>query len=148
MLHGSRNMHLSWATWGLKMPFRPSAHWPTNWKSLICNTVFIDKVFTEVIQWLSFTWILIFHIHCLTMFISLIDINQMTSFRRCVNDPDNFFYTCGEFTPKANWKLISDFYKNAYYAYFQVEFDDQNKKWALHIVCKMCSENMRLWSSG
>ena len=40
MLLGSRNMHLSWTTWGLKMPFRPSSHWPTNWKSLICNTEF------------------------------------------------------------------------------------------------------------
>ena len=38
VLLGSRNMDLSWTTWGLKMPFRPSAHWPTNWKSLICNT--------------------------------------------------------------------------------------------------------------
>ena len=39
MLFGCRNMHLSWTTWGLKMPFRPSAHWPANWKSLICKTV-------------------------------------------------------------------------------------------------------------
>ena len=38
VLIGSRNMHLSWTTWWLKMPFRPSTHWPTNWKSLICNT--------------------------------------------------------------------------------------------------------------
>ena len=31
-------MHLSWTTWELKMSFSPSAHWQTNWKSLICNT--------------------------------------------------------------------------------------------------------------
>ena len=44
-------------------------------------------------------------------------------------------YTCGEFTPKVNQKLISDFYKNAYRAYFQVELGNQDKKWAPHIVC-------------
>ena len=57
-------------------------------------------------------------------------------------------YTCGEFTPKINQKLISDFYKNAYRAYFQVEFGDQDEKWAPHIVCKTCLENMRLRTSG
>ena len=36
-------MHLSWNTWGLKMSFRTSAHWPTNWESLICNTVLHGK---------------------------------------------------------------------------------------------------------
>ena len=53
-----------------------------------------------------------------------------------------------EFTPKANRKLISDFYKNAYRAYFQVELGDQGKKWTPHIVCKRCLEDMRLWTSG
>ena len=98
--------------------------------------------------WLSFNWVLIFHLHCLTMFASSININQMPSLRRCVNDPDNFCYTCGEFTPKANQKLISNFYKNAYRAYFQVELGDQDKKWAPHIVCKTWLENMRLWTSS
>ena len=105
------------------------------------------KTFTLEL-WLSFNWILIFRIHCLTMFISSTDINHMTSSRRCVNDPDNFCYTCGEFTPKANWKLISDFYKNAYRAYLQVELGDQDKKRAPHIASKMCLKNMRLWTSG
>ena len=82
------------------------------------------------------------------MFISLIDINQMASSGRSLNDPGNFCYTCGEFTPKANRKLISDFYKKAYRAYFQVELGDQDKKWAPHIICKTCFENMRLWTSG
>ena len=58
------------------------------------------------------------------MFISSIDINQMASSRRFVLDPDNFCHICGEFTPKANRKLISDFYENAYRAYFQVELGD------------------------
>ena len=44
MLLGSRNMHLLWTTWGLAMPFRPSAHWPTNWKSLICSTARLGEV--------------------------------------------------------------------------------------------------------
>ena len=78
------------------------------------------------------------------MLISSIDTNQMVLLRRCVNDSDNFCYTCGEFTLKASRKLISDFYKNSYRACFQVKLVDQDKKWALHIVCKMCLENMRL----
>ena len=49
---------------------------------------------------------------------------------------------------KPTENLISDFYKNAYRAYFQVELGDQDKKRAPHIVCKMCLENMRLWTSG
>ena len=84
----------------------------------------------------------------MTVFISSIDKNQMASSRICVNDPDNFCYTCGEFIPKANRKLISDFYKNAYRAYFQVELGDQDKKCVPHIVCKTCLENIRLWTSG
>ena len=44
MLLGSRNMLLCWTNWGLKMSFRPSAHWPTNWKSLICNTAMATKL--------------------------------------------------------------------------------------------------------
>ena len=72
----------------------------------------------------------------------------MASSRRCVNDPDKFCYTCGEFRPKANHKLISDFYKNAYLVYFHVELGEQEKKWAPYIVCKTRLENMRLWTSG
>ena len=50
MLVGSRKMHLCWTTWGLKMLFRPSAHWPTNWKSLICNTgiVSVEPLISEM----------------------------------------------------------------------------------------------------
>ena len=116
---------------------------------LFLQIKFLQKLYkTFYLQlWLIFNWIL-YHIHCLTMFISLIDINQMASSGRCLNDPGNFCYTYGEFTPKANRKLISDFYKNAYRAYFQVELGDQDKKWAPHIVCKTCLENMRLWTSG
>ena len=44
VLLGSRNMHLLWTTWGLAMPFRPSAHWLTNWKSLICSTARLGEV--------------------------------------------------------------------------------------------------------
>ena len=56
--------------------------------------------------------------------------------------------TCGEFTPKANWKLISDFYKNAYRSYLQVELGSQDKKRASNIACKMRLENVTLWTSG
>ena len=82
---------------------------------MTCSCFYIQKLLQKLYKtftlelWLSFNWNLIIHTHCLTMFISSIDINQMASSRRCVNDPDNFSYTCGEFTPKANRKLISYF---------------------------------------
>ena len=65
-----------------------------------------------------------------------------------MNDPDSFCYTCGEFTPKANRKPISDFYKDAYRSYFQVTLGDQDKNWAPHIVCKQCLEDLRFWTTG
>ena len=70
----------------------------------------------------------------------------MASSRRCISDPGNFCYTCGEFTPKTYRKIIPGFYDIAYSAYFQVELGDQDKKWAPHIVC-MFLQNMRLWTS-
>ena len=44
---GSKNKQLSWTNWGLKIPVRPSAHWPTNWKSLVCNLA--DMIFLKIL---------------------------------------------------------------------------------------------------
>ena len=54
VLIGSRNMHLSWTTWGLKMPFRPSAHWPTNWKSLFATLIHINSKRREKLPHVNF----------------------------------------------------------------------------------------------
>ena len=43
---GSKNKQLSWTNWDLKIPFRPSAHWPTNWKSLVSNPA--DMIFLKI----------------------------------------------------------------------------------------------------
>ena len=54
-----------------------------------------------------------------------------TSCRRsCVNDPNVFCYIYGEYTLEHNRKLITDFVKQAYLAYFKVKLGDQDKSWA------------------
>ena len=63
-----------------------------------------------------------------------------SSRRCCLNEPNVFCYTCGEYTLEHNRKIISDFVKHAYLAYFKVILGDQDKPWAPHIVCKPCVE--------
>ena len=70
-----------------------------------------------------------------------------SSRRSCVNDPDVFCYICGEYTLEHNRKLITDFVKQAYLAYFKVKLGDQDKSWAHHIVCKTCIEHLRQWTN-
>ena len=72
----------------------------------------------------------------------------MTSSRTCVNDVNAFWYTCGQFTIKRNRVEIGDFYKKAYFAYFKVKLDDNDKPWALHCVCNTCKEHIRQWING
>ena len=72
---------------------------------------------------------------------------MVTSSRRnCVNDSNVFCYICGEYTLEHNRKLITDFVKQAYLAYFKVKLGDQDKSWAPHIVCKTCIEHLRQWT--
>ena len=70
----------------------------------------------------------------------------ISSRRLCVNDPNVFCYICGEYTLEHNRKLITDFVKQAYLAYFKVKLGDQDKSWAPHIVCKTCIEHLRQWT--
>ena len=72
----------------------------------------------------------------------------MTSSTTCVNDANAFCYTCGQFTIKENRMGIDDFYKKAYFAYFKVKLDDQDKPWAPHYVCNTCKEHIRQWTNG
>ena len=50
-----------------------------------------------------------------------------SSRRSCVNDPNVFCYICGEYTLEHNRKLITNFVKQAYLAYFKVKLGDQDK---------------------
>lgn len=68
--------------------------------------------------------------------------------RKCVNDTDIFCYICGNYTVVKQRQDITDFVKNAYYAYFGVRLGDQDKTWAPHKVCRTCVEGLRLWLKG
>ena len=69
-----------------------------------------------------------------------------SSRRSCVNDPNVFCYICGEYTLEQNRKLITDFVKQAYLAYFKVKLGDQDKSWTPHNACKTCIEHLRQWT--
>ena len=72
-----------------------------------------------------------------------------TSARRsCKNKPDLFCYICGEFTLAGQRNQVTSFIKHAYYSYFGIKLGDQDKLWAPHIVCKSCTEYLRLWTKG
>ena len=65
----------------------------------------------------------------------------MTS-RPCKNHPDCFCYICGEQKTVGNRKSITDFARKAYYAYFGIKLEDQDKPWAPYVVCTTCVERL------
>ena len=71
-----------------------------------------------------------------------------SSRRSCRNKPDVFYYICGKYTLVQNRKPITSSIKRSYHAYFQMALGDQDKDWAPHIVCKKCTEYLRVWSKG
>ena len=68
--------------------------------------------------------------------------------KSCKNHPDCFCYICGECKTVDNRKSITDFVQKAYYAYFGIKLGDQDKPWALLVVCKTCVKRLRQWTSG
>ena len=73
----------------------------------------------------------------------------MSSSRRsCRNDPDKFCYICREYIFKNQRKAITDFVRKIYLTYFKVKFGDQDKPWALHIVCKAYVQSLEKWTDG
>ena len=68
--------------------------------------------------------------------------------RSCRNKPDIFCYICGEYTIVANRKSVTSFIKRVYLAYFGIKIGDQDKEWAPHTVCKICTEALRQWTYG
>ena len=67
--------------------------------------------------------------------------------RRCLNEPNVFYYICGDYTLEHNRKTINNFVNRAYLVYFKVTLGDQGKPWAPHIVCKPFVEYLRQWTS-
>ena len=68
--------------------------------------------------------------------------------RRCLNDPDNFCYICGQFTAKIQRRKFNDNVKKAYKLYFGCEVGDQDKNWAPHICCNACYSRLIEWHNG
>ena len=58
--------------------------------------------------------------------------------RKCKNTADLFCFIRGIYTFPRQWRNISLVVKRAYKAYFQVPLGDQEKNWALHVVCLNC----------
>lgn len=65
--------------------------------------------------------------------------------RNCINNPDNFCYICGKFTPKDQRKNLSSKVKIAYRHYFDCQVGDQDKNWAPHICCSNCYVSLTQW---
>ena len=63
---------------------------------------------------------------------------------KCKCSLDCFCYICGQFAVVKQRMQVNHFVRNAYYAYFDMKFGDQNKVWAPHIVCKI----LRQWTKG
>ncbi|CAH2085357.1 unnamed protein product [Euphydryas editha] len=73
----------------------------------------------------------------------------MSSSRRsCLNNPNTFGYVCGEYVVKKFRKPITEFVKKAYFDYFKIEIKDLDRPWLPKIVCKLCIEHLRQWTSG
>ena len=73
----------------------------------------------------------------------------MTSTSRSAkNHPDSFCYICGEFKITDERNRITEFIQKAYHAYFGIQFGDQDKPWAPHVVCKTCVEHLRQRTQG
>jgi hypothetical protein len=66
----------------------------------------------------------------------------------CVNSPNSFCYTCGEFLIKNHQRNVTHFVTKVYYAYFGVKLGDVNKPWAPQKVCYVCVEDLRRWVKG
>ena len=67
--------------------------------------------------------------------------------RKCVNNPDNFCYTCGEVTFTSRKFSITPTIKKAYFLYFGCEIGDQDKRNGHHTCAalRVHPNSMRGW---
>ena len=67
--------------------------------------------------------------------------------RSCVNSANLFCYVCvcGEVTLASQRRYITPLIKKVYHLYFGCKLGDQDKKWPLHNVCKLCAIRLGGW---
>jgi len=68
--------------------------------------------------------------------------------RKCVNNPNNFCYICGEVTFDSRKCSITPIIKKAYFLYLGCKVGDQDTKWAPHVCCTTCSSRLKAWVNG
>ena len=98
-------------------------------------------------RWCSFTRIVSWHFELAFYCHRLCSIFIEMS-RKCVNNPDNFCYICGEVTFASRKRRITPTIKKAYFLYFGCKLGDQDKKWAPHVCCITCSSKLNAWVNG
>lgn len=68
--------------------------------------------------------------------------------RKCINDPDNFCYVCGDLTFKEQRRSLTLLVRKCYELYFGCKVGDQDKNWAPHICCSTCVKRLTDWAKG
>lgn len=68
--------------------------------------------------------------------------------RKCKNDPNVFCYICDKYANKNQRFDITDFVKECYKNYFNLEISHEDKSWVPHKVCQTCVATLRNWSYG
>ena len=71
-----------------------------------------------------------------------------TSHSFCKHDPDSFCYGCGIFISAKSVKhtiFEGNLFCAAFYACFGVQVGDQDKDWALHVICGNCRSTLEVW---
>ena len=69
-----------------------------------------------------------------------------TSHRKCLNNPDSFCYIFDSFTIPSQRANISQFVKQAYFAYFKVKLGYQDMPRATRKVRKQCVDSLPIWT--
>ena len=62
---------------------------------------------------------------------------------KCKNNPDRFYYICGNVVLPNCQAKITDLVKKEYHEYFGVKLGDQYKAFAPYICCKICVESLK-----
>ena len=75
-------------------------------------------------------------------------VEMSTKQRQCRNNPDVFWYICGEYMMAKYRFNVRDFTTRAYEAYFNMKLGDQDKFWAPHKVCKHCTKMLHFCTPG
>ena len=63
--------------------------------------------------------------------------DMVFSRREFLNHLISFCFIYADYTFTEQWKSITDFVKRIYLSYFKIKLEDQEKKWAPHIVWKL-----------